>query len=330
MSRRLFAFAALASLATYGWLMMAAGTALAAMGQPSPGEMTMQDAATPVAVEIHAFHNLVTWIITAITLFVMILLIVVMVRFNARSNPTPSRNSHNTVLEVAWTVIPILILVVIAIPSFKLLNLEYAYPKPDLVIKATANAWNWDHQYVDKGGFTVSTNMLRDEDVIKAEIGDKEFEKRYGAVPDGIVKLRMLYEDSKPLYQKQGLLRQLAVDNEIAVPVNKVVHLLVTSSDVIHQWSVQSFGSKQQAVPGRVAATWFKPTVTGTFTGQCQVLCGKDHASMPIVVRVVSEQAFNDWAAALKAKDTKKAKAILKAEADAEATKAAKVATAAH
>ena len=330
MSRRLFAFAALASLATYGWLMMAAGTALAAMGQPSPGEMTMQDAATPVAVEIHAFHNLVTWIITAITLFVMILLIVVIIHFNARSNPTPSRNSHNTVLEVAWTVIPILILVVIAIPSFKLLNLEYAYPKPDLVIKATANAWNWDHQYVDKGGFTVSTNMLRDEDVIKAEIGDKEFEKRYGAVPDGIVKLRMLYEDSKPLYQKQGLLRQLAVDNEIAVPVNKVVHLLVTSSDVIHQWSVQSFGSKQQAVPGRVAATWFKPTVTGTFTGQCQVLCGKDHASMPIVVRVVSEQAFNDWAAALKAKDTKKAKAILKAEADAEATKAAKVATAAH
>jgi cytochrome c oxidase subunit 2 len=326
MSRGILAMLALAGAAAIALVTALSGTALAGMGVPTPGEMTMQEPATPVAVSIHEFYDLVTWIIVAISLFVLALLVVVMLRFNARANPTPSRNAHNTVLEVAWTVIPILVLVIIAIPSFKLLNLEYAYPKPDLVIKATANAWFWEHQYVDKGGFTVTSNMIRDDDVIKAEIGDKEFEKRYGPVTDELVRVRMMYEDSKNLYAKQGLVRQLSVDNEIAVPVGKVVHLLVTSNDVIHQWVIPSFGSKQQAVPGRVAATWFKPTVTGIFYGQCSVLCGRDHASMPIAVRVVSEQAFNDWSAALKARDTKKAKAILKAEADRQ--NAAKVASA--
>lgn len=328
MSRRIYETAMRAGLVLLAICLPLCGAAFAGMGAPTPGEMVMQEAASPVAEEIHRFYNLVNWIIIAISVFVMLLLVIVIVRFNAKANPVPSRTTHHTMLEVAWTVIPILILVVIAIPSFRLLNMQYTYPKPDLVIKATANAWFWEHTFVDKGGFTVTTNMLRDEDIIKAEIGDKEFDKRYGAVPDGIVRLRMLYEDAKPLYVKQGLLRQLAVDNEIAVPVNKVVHLLVTSNDVIHQWTIPSFGSKLQAVPGRVAASWFKPTHTGIFYGQCSVICGKDHSSMPIAVRVVSEQAFNDWSAAVKARDTKKAKAILKAEADRDGGPAAKVAAA--
>lgn len=328
MSRRIYEAAVCAGLVLMAMCLPLSGVALAGMGAPTPGEMVMQEAASPVAEEIHNFYNLVNYIIIGISLFVMGLLIYVMVRFNSRANPVPSRTTHNTLIEVAWTVIPILILVVIAIPSFKLLNLQYNYPKPDLVIKATANAWFWEHQFVDKGGFTVATNMLRDEDVIKAEIGDKEFDKRYGGMPDGLGKLKALYVDSKPLYAKQGLIRQLSVDNEIAVPVNKVVHLLVTSNDVIHQWTIPSFGSKLQAVPGRVAASWFKATHTGVFYGQCSVICGKDHASMPIVVRVVSEPVFNDWAAALKARDAKKAKAILKAEADREAGRHDKVAAA--
>lgn len=328
MSRRIYEAAARAGLAVIALCLPLCGAAFAAMGVPTPGEMVMQDPASPVAVEIHNFYNLVTWIIIVISLFVMGLLAIVIVRFNARANPVPSRTTHNTLLEVAWTVIPILVLVVIAIPSFKLLNLQYSFPKPDLVIKATANAWFWEHQFVDKGGFTVTTNMLHDEDIIRADIGDKEFDKRYGSVPDGLGKLKMLYDDAKPLYAKHGQLRQLAVDNEIAVPVNKVVHLLVTSNDVIHQWTIPSFGSKLQAVPGRVSATWFKATHTGVYYGQCSVICGRDHSSMPIVVRVVSEPVFNDWAAAMKARDTKKAKSILKAEADRQGTQHARVAEA--
>ena len=239
-----------------------------------------------------------------------LLLAWVIIRFNARANPTPSDFTHNTTLEVAWTVVPILILVFIGIFSFKLLFLQYTYPKPDLTVKATGNAWFWEHSYPDQGGFTVTSNMVRDEDLLKEELGEDAFEKKYGAL-EGTEFLRAVYNDAKPLYEKKGLVRQLSVDNEIAVPINAVVHMLITSADVIHSWTIPSFGSKMQAVPGRVTATWFKATREGVFYGQCSVICGKDHSSMPIAIRVVKQDVFDRWVEAAKSRDWDKAKSIL-------------------
>jgi cytochrome c oxidase subunit 2 len=266
----------LAALACFEPAMAANG-----LGQPAPGQMGLQQAVTPVAAEIHTFYDFVNLIIIAIAVFVLLLMVLVMIRFNEKANPTPSATTHNTFLEVAWTVIPIFILVMIAIPSFKLLYLEYSYPKPDLTIKATGNAWFWEHQYPDLGNFLITSNVLSDDE-IAARL-------------------------------KKGLPapRLLAVDNEVVVPVNKVVHVLVTSNDVIHNWMVPSFGSKVDAVPGRITATWFKAEKEGIYYGECSELCGMNHAFMPIAVRVVAENVFNDWAAAMKAKDKKKAKEIL-------------------
>lgn len=290
----------LAMAAAIAGVVVAPALTLAQMGQPAPWQYTMQDAATPVATAIHWFHDFVNVIIIAIAAFVLILLAIVVWRFNERSNPTPSRVAHNTMLEVVWTVIPVIILIVIAIPSFRLLYFQYSYPQPDLTIKAIGNAWFWEHEYPDQGGFRVTSNMLRDEDVLRAELGDAEFAKRYSGL-EGIERQRRLYVDAAPVWVKRGLVRQLSVDNEIAVPVNKVVLLLVTANDVIHAWTIPSFGSKVDAVPGRLTATWFRPERAGIYYGQCSELCGKDHASMPIAVRVVSERAFNDWSGALKA-----------------------------
>lgn len=254
-----------------------AAPAWAGMGQPSPMQMGMQAAATPVAEEIHSFYDFVNIVVIAITVFVMLLLLYVMWRFSERRQPNPSRTTHNTLLEVAWTVVPILILVAIAIPSFRLLNLQYSFPKPDLTIKTTGYTWYWSYEYPDQGGISFDSYI------------DTEKEPR-----------------------------NLAVDNEVVVPVNKVVHLLVTADPdgVIHSWTIPSFGSKMDAVPGRVTATWFKPTVKGVFYGQCSELCGKDHALMPIAVRVVDEPVFNAWSDLLKQaaaeKDSKKRRELIK------------------
>ena len=307
-------------------LAASAATPALALGQPLPGQMGLQEAATEIMTRTTNFYDLVNIIIIAITIFVLLLLLYVIFRFNEKSNPNPSKTTHHVGLEVAWTVIPIAILVVIAIPSFKLLNFQYSYPKPDLTIKATGNAWYWDHEYLDQKGVSITSNMISDEDILKAEIGDKEYNARFGALEDGsTAKTKAIYEAAAPIWAKKQAAgtdsRQLSVDNEIAVPLGKVVHLLVTSNDVIHSWTIPAFGVKQQAVPGRVSASWFQPTKTGIFYGQCSVLCGKNHSGMPIAVRVVPEQAYNDWVSALKAKDPKKAKAILKAEAESEKTK---------
>jgi cytochrome c oxidase subunit II len=258
--------------------------ALAGSGQPSPGQIGFQEAVTPVAEDIHWVHDYVNVIIFAVTAFVMLLLLYVMWRFSEKRNPTPSRTTHNTMIEVLWTVLPVLILVAIAIPSFRLLYKQYTFPPPGLTIKATAHAWNWTHEFPDQG-ITVDSVMLQDNE--RAEV-----------VKSGI-----------PAWQVP---RNLAVDNDILVPVGKVVHVLVTSTDVIHNWTIPSFGSKVDAVPGRVTATWFQANKEGIYFGQCSELCGKDHAFMPITVRVVKEQVFNDWAAALKARDRKKAKDIIR------------------
>jgi cytochrome c oxidase subunit 2 len=272
---------ALAGLAA---LLAHPGTALAnnGLGQPAPKQMGLQEAATPIARELHSFYDLTNTIIIAIAIFVLILMLYVMYRFSEKRNPTPSTTTHHTLLEVAWTVIPILILVIIAIPSFKLLMNQYSYPKPDLTIKAIGNSWFWEYEYPDQGNFSVTSNMLTDEEVA---------ERNQEGIPTP---------------------RLLGVDNEIVVPLNKVVHVLVTSNDVIHNWTVQSFGSKIDAVPGRLTATWFQAEKEGIFYGQCSELCGLNHAFMPIGVRVVSEAVFSEWAGAMQAKDRKKAKEILK------------------
>jgi cytochrome c oxidase subunit II len=305
--------AAVGAASILGVASVAAPT-LAASGHPVPNQVGLQDPATQVMENIVAFHDAVTIVITLIAVFVGVLMAYAMWRFSAANNPTPSKNTHNTMLEVAWTVVPILILLGTAVPSFKLLYLQYSYPKPDLTIKATGNAWFWEHEYPDQG-IKITSNMISDEDLVKAEIGKAEFDKRFARLGE-LERGKALYEAAGPLWTKTKQIRQLSVDNEIAVPVNKVVHLLVTSNDVIHSWTIPSFGSKTQAVPGRVTTTWFKPTKIGAYYGQCSVLCGKAHSGMPIAVRVVPEAAYNDWLAAAKAKDWKTAKSILAAATD--------------
>jgi cytochrome c oxidase subunit II len=247
-------------------LFASAGAAVAGLGQPTPWELGLQDAASPVMADIIGFHTFVLWIITAITAFVLALLLIIIVRFNARANPTPSRTTHNTPLEVVWTVVPVLILVAIAIPSFRLLFTELDVPTPDLTIKATGKQWFWSYAYPDNGNFEFDSLIVADKDL------------------------------------KAGQPRLLTVDNEMVVPVNKVVHVLVTGADVIHSFAVPSFGIKIDAVPGRINDTWFKATTTGLFHGQCSELCGKDHSFMPITVRVTDDKGFAAWAAQAKQK----------------------------
>jgi cytochrome c oxidase subunit 2 len=263
---------------------LVAGPAAAGSGQPSPKQMGFQEAVTPVAADIQWLHDYVNFIIFIITAFVLALMLFVMWRFSEKRNPVPSRTTHNTTVEILWTVLPVFILVAIAIPSFKLLYLQYSYPPPDLTIKATGHAWNWTHEYPDQG-ISIDSLMLQDDE-------------REAAIKAGM-----------PAGQVP---RNLAVDNEVLVPVDKVVHVLVTSTDVIHNWTIPSFGSKVDAVPGRITATWFKASKEGIYFGQCSELCGKDHAFMPIAVRVVKDQVFNDWVAALKARDRKKAREIIR------------------
>ncbi len=247
-------------------LFAGASTAFAGLGQPTPWELGLQDAASPIMADIIGFHTFLLWVITAITVFVLALLLIIMIRFNARANPTPSRTTHNTPLEVVWTIVPVIILVLIAIPSFRLLFTELDVPTPDLTVKATGKQWYWSYAYPDNGNFEFDSVIVADKDL------------------------------------KPGDLRLLTVDNELVVPVNKVVHVLVTGADVIHSFSVPSFGIKIDAVPGRINETWFKATTTGVFHGQCSQLCGKDHSFMPITVRVVNDNDFTAWVAQAKQK----------------------------
>jgi cytochrome c oxidase subunit 2 len=273
----------LSSLVAAAGAVLSARAALAGSGQPSPGQITFQEAVTPIAEHVHWLHDFVNIIILLITVFVLGLLLWVMWRFSEKRNPVPSRTTHNTAIEVLWTVVPVLILVVIAVPSFKLLYAQYTFPERELTIKATGHTWNWTHEFPDHK-FSVNSVMLQEDerkDAIKAGMPAEQ-------VP-----------------------RNLAVNNEVLVPVNKVVHVLVTSSDVIHSWTVPSFGVKVDAVHGRVTATWFKATKEGIYFGQCSELCGKDHAFMPIAIRVVKDQVFNEWVEASKARDRKRVREII-------------------
>jgi len=246
---------------------LAGGVALAGSGQPSPWQMGLQQSATPVMDDIVWFHNFLLYLIAAVSAFVLVLLLIVVVKFNARANPTPTKTTHNTTIEVIWTVVPVLILVAIAVPSFRLLFLQTSIPPADVTVKATGRQWYWNYTYPDSK-FDYDSYMLQDKE-------------RKGDQP-----------------------RLLAVDNDLVVPVGKVVRVLVTADaiGVIHAFAVPSFGVKIDAVPGRLNETWFKATREGMYYGQCSELCGKDHAFMPIAVRVVSEKDYATWLDQMKKK----------------------------
>ena len=254
-------------------IVVSAGSALAA--QPEPWQVGFQPAATPIMEMIHRFNDGLLIVVTLITLFVLALLLYCMIRFNARSNPEPSRTSHNTLIEVAWTVLPILILVGIAVPSFALLFAEHdparAIPgydpatDPTMTIKATGSQWYWTYDYPDNDDLSFDSLMLNEEE-------------------------RAADPNAGP--------RLLAVDNELVVPTGTVVHMQVIGADVIHAFAVPAFGVKIDAVPGRLNETWFRVDREGMYYGQCSELCGRDHAFMPIAVRAVSPEMFETWVAA--------------------------------
>ena len=264
--RRLAGRAVFAAI-TLAAVTMAAGVAYAGLGQPTDWYLNLQDSASPVMDDIRSFHDFLLYMITAIALFVLALLVIVMVRFNARANPVPTRTTHNTLIEILWTVGPVLILLSLVFPSFKLLFKELDIPKADLTIKATGKQWYWSFAYPDNGRFEFDSLLACDESRTKCD---------------------------SP--------RLLAVDNEVVVPVNKIVRVQVTGADVIHSFAVPGFGIKIDAVPGRLNETWFQATREGMFYGQCSELCGKDHAFMPIAVRVVNDQDFAAWVETAKKK----------------------------
>lgn len=241
-------------------------TAQAAM--PLPKEMGMQPPATEIARMGEWMHN--SWlmpIITVITLFVLALLLWIIVRYRAAANPTPSKTSHNTLIEVIWTIVPVFILVAIAIPSFRLLYAEYTPPKADVTLKVTGHQWYWSYEYPDQGNFSFDSIMLTDEEAAKAKLP-----------------------------------RLLATDNRVVVPAGKTVKLLITSADVMHSWAVPSFFVKMDAVPGRINEAWFKVEKPGIYYGQCSELCGIKHGFMPIMVEALEPAKFDAWVLEAKTK----------------------------
>ena len=237
--------------------------------EPKDWQLGFQKSASKSMDDIVWFHDyMLVPIITAITAFVLFLLLYVCVRYRASKNKVPSTTSHNTLIEVIWTLVPCLILIVMAVPSFKVLYSQDEIPKADVTIKAIGYQWYWGYEYPDE-------NIIFDSYMI----------------------------DEKDLKENQP--RLLAVDNEVYVPVNKVVKVMITANDVLHAWALPSFGVKRDAIPGRINETWFKADRTGTFYGQCSELCGIKHAFMPITVNVVSEEEYNKWLEEAKVKFAK-------------------------
>ena len=236
------------------------------VGAPKPWQMGFQTAVTPVMKDITSFHNWLLVLIILITFFVMGLMVYVIWRFNEKRNPVSSATTHNTVIEVLWTVIPVIILIGVAIPSFRLLYLEDVVPKADMIVKAIGHQWYWTYEYPDHGKFSYDSVMIPEKDL------------------------------------KPGQLRLLEVDNRIVVPINKTVRVIVTADDVIHAWAVPAFGVKIDAVPGRLNETWFRAERLGIYYGQCSELCGTNHGFMPIRVDVVSEREFAGWIKSAKKK----------------------------
>lgn len=258
--------------------------AAAEPGQPYPWQMGLQEAATPMKEKMEWFHNdLLMPIITAITIFVLILLVWVMVRYNSKANPTPSKTTHNTMLEVIWTLIPVIILVIIVIPSMKMLYFIDKTKDAEMTLKVTGYQWYWGYEYPDHGGVNFLSNM-----VPEAEL-------------------------------KEGQPRLLATDNPVVLPVDTNIRILTTASDVIHAFAVPAFGIKIDAVPGRLNETWVRIDKEGTFYGQCSEICGTNHAFMPIEIHAVSKEEFKNWVHAHNGKMPEE----IKAESEAAAATAA-------
>lgn len=241
------------------------GAALAAVGQPEPWQLGLQDPVSPVAVEGQKFFNLVTWLMVVITVIVLFLLLYVLFRFSAKRNPVPSKTTHHTLLEVVWTVVPVLILLVIAIPSFRLLYFADRVEDADLTLKIIGKQWYWTYEYPDNGNFTFDSLMIDQETAVA-----------------------------------EGLNRLLDVDNPVVLPVDQNIRLIMTSDDVIHNWAMPSLFIKLDAVPGRLNETWTR--IPGeyagtTFYGQCSELCGVNHAYMPIAVKAVTMEEYEAWVA---------------------------------
>jgi cytochrome c oxidase subunit 2 len=230
-----------------------------AAGQPTPWELGFQKAASPSMENIAAFNEWLLIVIVAITVFVLILMIYVIVRFNARANPTPSKVTHNTLIEVLWTAVPVIILVLIAIPSLKQLYYLDKVETPDMTLKAVGHQWYWTHVYPDYDDYEFDSIMVEDEDL----------------------------EPGQP--------RLLTTDAAVVLPVETNIRLLVTADDVIHSWAIPSFGVKKDAVPGRVNETWFRINEPGMYYGQCSELCGVRHGFMPIMIQAVSKDEFDAW-----------------------------------
>jgi cytochrome c oxidase subunit II len=233
------------------------GAALAQ--QPAPWQMMLQPAATPSMERIESFYNLLLVIITLICLFVLALLIYVIVKFRESKNPAPSRRTHNTLLEVVWTAVPVLILVIIAIPSFRLLYFVDVIPETDMTIKAIGRQWYWSYEYPDHDNFTFDAFMLRDDEL------------------------------------EPGMARLLETDNRVVLPTNTNIKVQVTASDVLHAWAVPAFGVKIDAVPGRLNEIWIHINEPGVYYGQCSELCGVMHGFMPITVEAVPPEQFMAW-----------------------------------
>lgn len=228
-------------------------------GIASPWQMDTQAPATDLMANMISFHNLLLWVIGIVVLFVSVLLLIIIFKYNSKANPIPAKFTHNTLVEIIWTVAPIMILVIIAIPSFDLLYKQRVIPEPDFTIKVTGNQWYWSYEYPDHNDLAFDSVLIPEDEL------------------------------------KEGQPRLLAVDNEVIVPVNKTVRLIVTGADVIHAWTIPSFGVKIDTIPGRLNEAWFKANREGIYYGQCSELCGKDHAFMPIAVRVVSDEEFAKW-----------------------------------
>jgi cytochrome c oxidase subunit 2 len=249
------------------WAVLALSLAAApALAAPQPWEMNLPPPASPIAEQIHSFHDLLLWVIGLITLFVLVLLIYACVRFRESRNPVPSKRSHHTVLEVVWTAVPVLILVIIAIPSFKLLYFADVVPESELTVKAIGHQWYWSYEYPDNGNFTFDSLMIPDSDI------------------------------------KDGQLRLLETDNRVVLPVGVNIRVQVTAADVLHSWAMPQFGVKVDAVPGRLNELWVNINEPGTYYGQCSELCGANHGFMPITIEAVSPDAFKSWATEAQAK----------------------------
>ena len=234
--------------------------AFAEVGLSENWQLSFQEPATDLMSDIISFHSYILMpIITGISILVLLLLLYIAFRFNSSRNQVASTTTHNTVVEILWTVIPVVLLIIIAIPSFRLLYVSETIPEADLTIKAIGNQWYWSYEYPDYGDIVFDANMLNDD-----ELSDPK-------------------------------LRLLETDTQIVVPVNKVVKLQITSNDVLHAWTIPAFGVKMDAVPGKLNETWFKANKEGIFYGQCSELCGPKHAFMPINVKVVSDKEFEDW-----------------------------------